>query len=301
MRVFLALLLMLILSVAEAQTPVPQLTGKVTVLQAASLTEFLKRAQDGFQQVHPDVTIEREAGASMVLIRQITDLSKEADIIAVADRTLMQSFLVPDYVEKPVDFLTEQIAIVATENSRDVDKITAENWPDILLQDGIEIGLSDPNTAPAGYRTKMVWQLAEKYYKKPGLYQKLQQRLPMKNIRPNATALLTLLKTGELDYVFDYASLAAQNGLKVVLLPPQINLGDRNYAEQYKTAFVEIPSDKPGTVKTLQGEPIVYTMGLLKSAPNPKAAQAFLDYALGPEGRDIMKALGMTPLPLIAK
>jgi len=32
-------------------------------------------------------------------------------------------------------------------------------------------GGADPNTDPSGYRTLLVWQLAERYYREPRLYE----------------------------------------------------------------------------------------------------------------------------------
>lgn len=268
----------------------------VTVLQASSLTELFKRAEVAFETKHPDIDIRREPGASMALARQITDLRKEADIVALADRALMQSILFPKYVENPQDFLREEMSIVVGEKARYAEQINAQNWFDILLKPDVEFGISDPGIAPAGYRALLLWQLAEKHYGKQGLYQNLRGRLAEKNIRPNATALMTLLKTGELDYVFDYPSLAGLQGLRVVLLPPQINLGDPRYADLYKTVSVEIAGEKPGMTRTIVGEPIIYSIGVLKDSPNREAAQAFLDFLLGAEGKSIMKNLGMTPV-----
>jgi len=38
---------------------------------------------------------------------------------------------------------------------------TAQNWPEILARAGLRLGRADPDTAPIGYQTLMVWQLAE--------------------------------------------------------------------------------------------------------------------------------------------
>jgi molybdate/tungstate transport system substrate-binding protein len=109
---------------------------------------------------------------------------------------------------------------------------------------------------------------------------------------------MPLVKTGEMDYIFDYPSLARQHGLRVVDLPAEIDLGDPRFADRYKAAGIEIPGADPGTKKTVVGAPIVYSIAPLKQAPNPKAAQAFIDYLLRSGGRELIAQAGMTPIDL---
>jgi molybdate/tungstate transport system substrate-binding protein len=281
---------------AAAVAAEPELSGEVTIFQAASLSDLFKKAQAEFTAQHPKVALQIQPGSSGTLIRQITDLNKEPDIIAVADRSLVPKFLLPKYVDWSVDFLTEQIVIIVGENAKHANEITAANWPQILLKSDTEYGISDPLTAPVGYRSLMVWQLAEQYYKQPKLYEHLQAGLARKNIRPNATALVTLLKSGELDYIFDYASLARQQGLRAIPLPGEINLGNPQFADRYATASATIPGKEPGTTTQVKGEPIVYSIAMLKNAKNPKAAEAFVAFLLSPKGRQLMADAGMTPL-----
>jgi len=276
----------------------PELKGKITVLQASSLTELFKRAKKNFEARNPGVKVLIETGASMTLIRKVSDLQKDADVIAVADGTLIPRFLVPKYVDKTADFMTEQIALIVGEDALFADSINGENWPEILLKDGVEYGISNPDIAPVGYRSMMVWKLAEKHYQSPGLYENLRKNLPRKNIRPNAVALLTLLKAGELDYAFDYGSLARQHGMRVITLPLQINLSDPAWAERYATVSVDVPGKKPGETRSIKGAPIVYSVAELKAAPNKPAARAFIKFLLGSGGRTIMADLGLTPLEL---
>ncbi|HEY5649507.1 MAG TPA: extracellular solute-binding protein [Nitrospiria bacterium] len=296
MSLFISVVILLSLSPAWAGDP--ELSGEITVLQASSLTELFKRAKTKFEEQNPGVKVLIETGASMTLIRKVSDLQKEADVIAVADSSLIPKFLVPQYVEESTDFMTEQIALIVGDDAKFADSINGANWPEILLKDGVEYGVSNPDIAPVGYRSMMVWKLAEKHYQSPGLYEKLRKNLPRRNIRPNAVALLTLLKSGELDYVFDYGSLGRQHGLRVITLPPQINLSDPAWDKMYSTVSVEIPGKKPGETREIKGSPIVYGIAPLKAAPNKPAARAFVDFLLGSGGQTIMADLGLTPLEI---
>ena len=80
-------------------------------------------------------------------------------------------------------------------------------------------GHSDPALDPNGYRTLIVLQLAERYYREPGLAQRLEAAMPPKYQRPKEADLTALLQAGELDYAWTYRSLAETNGLRYVTLP----------------------------------------------------------------------------------
>jgi molybdate/tungstate transport system substrate-binding protein len=142
----------------------------------------------------------------------------------------------------------------------------------------------------------MVLQLAEKYYKIPGLYQRLIANRPKENVRPKSVELVVLLQTGNMDYAWEYRSVAVQHGLKFVELPDQINLGDYKYDDFYRQAVVELTGKKPGTTVKKKGKSCTYGVTLLKDAPNREAAIAFLEYLLEPKGGlKILNEMGQPP------
>ena len=142
----------------------------------------------------------------------------------------------------------------------------------------------------------MVLQLAEKYYKKPGLYDQLIANRPKENVRPKSVELVSLLKTGNMDYAWEYRSVAVQHGLKYLELPAEINLGDYRQDDFYKQAKVEVTGKKPGTFITKSGKSCTYGVTLIKDAPNAPAAVAFLEYLLSPEGGlKILEEMGQPP------
>ncbi|MCL0058029.1 hypothetical protein M1N05_03070, partial [Dehalococcoidales bacterium] len=59
------------------------------------------------------------------------------------------------------------------ESSKRTDEITTDNWMHVLLKKDVSFGRPDENLVPCGYRTLMVWQLAEKYSGKVGLFDSL--------------------------------------------------------------------------------------------------------------------------------
>lgn len=269
---------------------------RVIIFHAGSLTVPFEKMENEFESDHPEIDIQREAGGSTKMARLISEVGKTADIMASADFEVINKTLIPDFAQINIRFATNQLVLAYTPNSRYADEISADNWYDILMRDKVEWGHSDPNLDPCGYRSLMVMQLAEKYYSQTGLYQKLIESRQEKNIRPKSVELVSLLKTGNMDYAWEYLSVAVQHDLKYVKLSDHINLGNYRFDEFYKLAEVRVTGDKPGTWTTRNGKSCTYGVTLLKDAPNREAAITFLDYLLDPEGGlKILKDMGQPP------
>jgi molybdate/tungstate transport system substrate-binding protein len=256
---------------------------------------FAKIEKD-FEAKYPKVDVLREGGGSTKMARMISELHKPADIMASADFNVIDKTLIPEYAEWNIRFATNQLVLCYTDKSRFANQITADNWYEILEIKGVIWGHSDPNLDPCGYRSLMLLQLAEKYYKLPGLYDRLIANRPEKNIRPKSVELVSLLKTGNMDYAWEYLSVAVQQGLKYIMLPDEINLGNYKMDEFYKQATVRVTGKKPGTWITRTGKSCTYGITILKSAPNPEAAEAFMAYLMDADGGlKTLKEMGQPP------
>lgn len=273
----------------------------LTIFHAGSLAVPLDEAGEAFTAQHSDVTVQTEGAGSRTTIRKVTELGKPADIIGSADYRAIEELMFPDHADWYLIFASNEMVLAYTEDSKYQDEITADNWYQILLRDGVEYGHADPNADPCGYRTLMLWQLAEEYHGIPGLYQKLVDRCPKQNIRPKSVELTALLQAGALDYAFEYRSVAMQHGLEYIALPDEIDLSDFELADYYAQAEVEVTGKEPGTTTTLIGAPIAYGVTIPKNAPHPELAISFLQFLLGPEGQAIMADCGQPPIvPAIA-
>ncbi|QTA86069.1 Molybdate/tungstate-binding protein, WtpA-like [Desulfonema magnum] len=276
---------------AEAE---PQ--GKLTMFHAGSLTVPFAAMEKAFEAKYPGVDLQREPSGSSKAARKVSDLKKPCDIMASADYKVIDKLLIPNYANWNIRFATNQLVLCHTDKSKYAKEISADNWYKILERKGVVWGHSDPNLDPCGYRSLMVIQLAEKHYKTPGLYDKLLANRPMENVRPKSVELVSLLQTGNMDYAWEYLSVAVQHGLRYVMLPDQINLGNYKYDNLYAEAEVRVTGKKPGTFMNIRGKSCTYGVTLLKDAPNPDAALAFLAYMLDPEGGlKVLKDMGQPP------
>ena len=177
--------------------------GKLIIFNAGSLTVPLAKMEKIFEAKYPKVDVLREAGGSTKMARMISELHKPADIMASADFKVIDKTLMPDYAKWNIRFATNQLVLCYTDKSRSANEVNADNWYKILAQKDVIWGHSDPNLDPCGYRSLMVLQLAEKYYKKPGLFDELIANRPQKNVRPKSVELVSLLKTGNMDYAWE--------------------------------------------------------------------------------------------------
>jgi len=259
-------------------------TGKVIIFHAGSLTIPFAKMEKKFEARHPKVDIMREASGSRKCARKISDLKKSCDIMASADFTVIDQLLIPDYAGWNIRFASNRLVLCYTDGSKYADSINAKNWYKTLTKKGVVWGHSEPDIDPCGYRSVMVLQLAEKYYKMPGLYQKLIDSRPRENIRPKSVELVSLLQTGNMDYAWEYRSVAVQHELKFLEIPREINLGFVEHNDFYRQAKVKLSGKKPGTFTEKKGRSITYGVTLIKDAPNKEAAVAFLAYLLDAGG-----------------
>jgi molybdate/tungstate transport system substrate-binding protein len=270
--------------------------GKVVMFHAGSLSVPFEAMEKAFEAKYPKVDLLREGSGSQQAARKVTDLKKPSDIMASADYKVIDKLLIPDYADWNIRFAANQLVLCYTEKSKHTDKVNKDNWYEILQKKGVVWGHSDPNLDPCGYRSLMVIQLAKKYYKKPGLYDAVLANRPKENIRPKSVELISLLQTENMDYAWEYLSVAVQHGLKYLVLPDDINLGNYKYDDYYSQAVVKVTGKQPGTFMDIKADSCTYGVTLIKAAPNKEAALAFLKYMLAPDGGlKVLKDMGQPP------
>jgi len=265
---------------------------KLIIFHAGSLTVPFKQIVHDFTKIHPNVEVIMEGAGSRNCARKVTDLKKECDILASADYTVIDNLLIPDYADWNIKFVSNEMTIVYHDGSKYSEEINTDNWFEILGKEDVAFGRSDPNADPCGYRAVLTTELAEKYYNKNGLTEKLLNK-DQKYIRPKETDLLGLLESKAIDYIFLYRSVAEQHGLKYLILPDSINLKKPELSDFYEQATVNINGKTPAEIITKKGEPMIYGVTLIKNAPNKDIAIEFLKFLLTKDkGLAIMKKNG---------
>jgi len=270
----------------------------IVVFNAGSLAAPLRELLLQFSASHPGTAPVQESSGSLEAARKLTELGRIPDVLAVADYNVIAKLLMPAHATWYATFASNAMVLAYTDQSAGASLITGSNWWQILLRPGVRWGSSDPALDPNGYRAQMVSQLAEEYYREPGLAARLAHALQARFIRPSEAQLVALLQAHELDYAWSYKSIAVSAGLRWLQLPPEIDLSDPGLADRYSKARVRLPGQRLAASDSVEfrGEPIVYALTIPEHAPHPALARALVRFVLSDSGRAILRRSGFVAL-----
>jgi molybdate/tungstate transport system substrate-binding protein len=249
-----------------ALSPAARAAGAVDVLYAGSLVNLMERSiGPAFDKASGD-RFRGYAGGSKLLANQITGKLRRGDVFISAVPQVNASLIGAangNWVSWYVSFAESPLVIGYDPASRFAADFKFKPWYDVLMEPGIRIGRTDPKLDPKGALTIALMRKAEKFYKAPGLLQRAlgapdnpAQVLPEES-------LVGRLQSGQLDAGFFYSTETAAAKLPAIPLPAAI------------------------TPKA------VYTVAILRDAPNPNGAEKFVAYLLGPQGRELLKKNGL--------
>lgn len=262
------------------------------ILHAGALQHPMQRFAREFQNLFPEVEVRSESAGSRACARRLLE-GRQVDIVALADPLIFDELLLPHPVQKYYIFATDQIVLTYHAPARGAESITAENWFEILLREDVSFIRSDENLDPCGYRTLMVWQLAEQHYGVPGLYQRLNAKCRSEQIYPKSLDLGSALLEGKADYAFQYLCAVKQFDLRYVTLPEEVNLSNPIFANLYTRATVEVEGKASGSKTVLTGEPIEFAIAIPVNSPQPEVAYEFLQLTLSAAGQRILDDCGL--------
>lgn len=298
---------------------------RLTISHAGSLKIPFEELKTEFEKYYPNVDIVLESGGSAEIIsRAITQEQageSPPDIIASADYALIPERLYQDgYADWYIAFARNKMVLCYRDGAPGSEDIIngSRTWYDVLRNDPVSYGHSNPDDDPCGYRTLLVIQSAQKYYydeaaefsltpdpNADGLYDALipgaeheRGRLgdSKEIVSKKSVDLIVALETGDLDYAFEYRSVAVQHGLNFIELDDHINLSKTNMElpeveDFYKKSSIGIMTTPgpPPAYAAKHGKPIVYGITIPLHAKSRELAAEFIKLLLSETGKNIME------------
>jgi len=167
-------------------------------------------------------------------------------------------------------------------------------WTAILANPALHFGRTDPKVDPQGQYVLYTLQLASLYYKQPDLEAKVAGQAQNPEQIFAEPSLLARLADGQIDATLGYESAVISQKLPFITLPPEINFSTPALAKTWYSKAALTSTDK-GVTKTTHPGALVFYAAVLKNAPHPAEAAAFLKFLQTPQAEAILKEYGYNP------
>jgi len=278
-----------------------KLSGTANVAYAASLTYLNEKVFGPAFAKATGYTYRGTAGPSDGLSAEIAAKTIFPNVFITVSGKSIES-LGPKFTKWFVQYATTSMVVAYNPSSKyapQFDAIASGKKPvanlfKIMEQPGFQLGRTDPNTDPQGRAFIYMLELAQMKYHLPKDTVTKILGGPLASAKSTQifeeAALDSRLQAGQVDAASAYLSQAKQLHLKYITLPPDINLGDASFADNYAKASITI-TDRNGK-ETKTGSPLTLDITTISGAKDAAAGNAFVAYVLSPAGRALYKNQG---------
>ena len=244
------------------------LSGEIIVFAAASMTETLTQLKDTFEAANPGVTVTCNFDSSGTLKTQIEE-GADCDLFLSAGQKQMNQLDIEadaavntdglDFVDGAtrINLLENKVSLCVPEgNPKGIDSFDALA---AALKDGDVLLAMGNSDVPVGQYTQKIlayYELSEEELSNAGCI----------TYGTNVKEVTTQVSEGSVDCGVSYCTDAFSAGLSIV-----------DYATPERCGQ------------------IIYPAAVLKTARNPDAAKAFMDYLTGPEAAAVFENVGFSP------
>lgn len=248
------------------QASVASAAGTVSVLYAGSLVNLMEhRIGPAFDQASGD-RFQGYAGGSNLIANQIKGKLRQGDVFISANPKVNASLMGSangDWVSWYISFAQSPLVVGYNLSSKFAADFKTKPWYQVLSEPGIRLGRTDPKLDPKGRLTLDLMKQAETVYKSPDLSQRvLGAPENPDEVLPEET-LVGRLQSGQLDAGFFYSTETSDAKIPAISLPAAI------------------------------APRAVYTVTIVRDAPDPDGADRFVTFLLGADGQNLMRSHGL--------
>lgn len=241
----------------------PNSEGTVSVAYAGSLVAAMEGPVASALR-RQNIRFEGEGKGSKALAHLISAGLRQPDVFISADPALL-SALPRGLIASSTTFGSARMVLAYSPRSPHAALFEAAARHGSVLAaldaPGVKVGRTDPQLDPKGARTIAVLQLLGRHY---GDARAASDVLTRSGTFPEED-LAVRVESGELDAGFFYSTEVAGRGLRVIELPAEANLSRK----------------------------IAYAVALMRNAPHPNAARAFVQFILHGQGKAILERAGI--------
>ncbi len=281
-------------------------TGDLVVYTADAYVKETAMLLQGFHKQTGVPVAPPRGGGSYADAREIGGGAPADILISVALNAYDRNYLAERYSGWAIAFASDQMVIAYSNatlnNSRAADVVNAlqtaassnssnlfQNAFSELTSGEVKIGISNPESDPAGLRAYLLLYIAGYLYAGNTTY--FAQRANASGSivsSPSAAELVSPLEFGSIQFLFIYKSAAISDHLKYIQLPAELSQGDPALASFYSMFTYSLPG---GTVR---GSPIFLYVSVMGNISLTGEAYSFLSYLLNNTG--MLSSFGLLPL-----
>ncbi|MDA4121143.1 MAG: substrate-binding domain-containing protein [Thaumarchaeota archaeon] len=247
-----------------------------------------------------------KGAGSFALARQIAQGSPVSDFVSVSKSALETSYLGNRSSGWGVAFAADQMSIGYSNSTgqpsalqtllSEYQEASVSNstspWKTFfsdLTSGSVKVGISNPNTDPAGYRAWIVLEAAGQVYAGDQTYFVNRMLQSGANVTgASAAALVAPLQAGQIQLLFMYKSAVQSHGLATLLLSSQVNLGDAALGNYYSQFMYNLSAGPQ------KGGPILLFITVPRNSTETSRALEFVVYVV--QQASTMSGFGLVPL-----
>jgi molybdate/tungstate transport system substrate-binding protein len=271
--------------------------GKITVAYAGSMGAVMDRGLSPAFTASTGTQVQGIGEAAMGLAHLLVAKSLTADVFISVSAPPIKVVETAGLATSAPAVASTSMVLVYSPKSRFASAFASAKpgeWTKILTSPGLRFGRTDPNVDPQGQYVLFALQLASTYYKLPGFKAQVAGATQNPAQIFAEPSLLARLQDGQIDATLSYESAVISQHLPFIALPPEINFSTPSLAKDWYSKASLTLTNK-GVPKTLHPTPLVYYATVMKNAPNPQAAQAFVNFLNSPQGQKIFAEYGYNP------
>ena len=281
----------------------PQAADQLNVCHAGSLQSAFTAVENAFKSQHPGVVVTDVSGGSVALAGRLAAGLQPCDVYAAADYLDVDRLLKPlGLADYTIVFAKGRMVLAYLATDPKTHGIAGPgdfkppasipqavpDWYKVLLAPGVRISSSHPFLDPGGYRSHMIFQLAQTYYNVPGLSNMLLEHLTINAAGTVPERAPTLGKDFNFQFTYEHSAAAAAKSnpaYRYVVLADRIDLSNSANNSYYSQASVTMPGIGPiGARATIPAVRVSWGLTILPNSPNRENAVAFVGMLLGPVG-----------------